>query len=321
MPAGRWGEALRALLAGTAAGLQSGGQMLTARQVADTTRREREASADRAVQALVAAGMDPTKARAFVTVPGAKDQLFPSEADERFTPTDFLVDEDPTPVKGFASSRGGYFDPSMQRVRGRVRPYQAPSTATPPRVPNITVQRTRPDGTTELVRAPDVAGAVVPDDTPMGSAKIREKVATNRTNVTALRDAVAELDKHPEMVGMQRGWLTLIPLLGGQLGGFQDAINQRKDPTGVSGRASLANVGSLIIHDRSGAAVTLSEFPRLQPFIPTATDTPQAVRDKVKKLIEIIEGETGELERGLSPARPAPMGGRRSPDDYLKGIP
>ena len=64
-----------------------------------------------------------------------------------------------------------------------------------------------------------------------------------------------------------------------------DAILQRTDPTGVETRAAVANLGSLIIHDRSGAAVTASEYPRLKPFIPTATDDPATVKKKLGQFI------------------------------------
>jgi hypothetical protein len=59
-------------------------------------------------------------------------------------------------------------------------------------------------------------------------------------------------------------------------------VGQKTDPEGVPMRARVADIGSLKIHDRSGAAVTASESPRLRPFIPTAYDGPQAIADKLK---------------------------------------
>ena len=52
------------------------------------------------------------------------------------------------------------------------------------------------------------------------------------------------------------------------------------DAKGVDTRAAIGNLGSMIIHDRSGAAVTASEYPRLRPFIPLATDAPDVARRK-----------------------------------------
>lgn len=146
----------------------------------------------------------------------------------------------------------------------------------------------------EGVRVPDVPGVKVPLATPTGAAKIRSDVAANRAQIAIIDDAVAELDKHPDAVGLKRGFGELVP----GLGALQDAVNQRADTAGVAARASLANIGSMVIKDRSGAAVTVSEYPRLKPFIPTSSDTPQAIRVKLKKLRDAIELETRLLEEG-----------------------
>jgi hypothetical protein len=58
----------------------------------------------------------------------------------------------------------------------------------------------------------------------------------------------------------------------------------RIDPAGVSARAEIADIGSLKIHDRSGAAVTASESPRLMPFIPLTTDDTETALKKLTRL-------------------------------------
>jgi hypothetical protein len=58
----------------------------------------------------------------------------------------------------------------------------------------------------------------------------------------------------------------------------------RVDPSGVNARAEIADIGSLKIHDRSGAAVTASESPRLMPFIPLATDDRDTALKKLQRL-------------------------------------
>ena len=63
------------------------------------------------------------------------------------------------------------------------------------------------------------------------------------------------------------------------------ALN-RLDPKGVDARAAVADIGSLILHDRSGAAVTASESPRLVPFIPLSTDDNTTVLKKLRRLKE-----------------------------------
>lgn len=65
------------------------------------------------------------------------------------------------------------------------------------------------------------------------------------------------------------------------------------DAQGVDARAQVANIGSLTLHDRSGAAVSASEFPRLAPFIPSSSDSPEAIVTKLQKMKQIAEGELG----------------------------
>lgn len=100
----------------------------------------------------------------------------------------------------------------------------------------------------------------------------------------------------------------------------QWALN-RMDPAGISTRAAIADIGSLKIHDRSGAAVTAAEFPRLAPFIPTATDPPDVVKKKLQQFLHNYRAIVEETEgfyrdsgyqvptvrpRGSAPAAPAP---------------
>lgn len=54
-------------------------------------------------------------------------------------------------------------------------------------------------------------------------------------------------------------------------------------PGGAEARAMVADIGSLKIHDRSGAAVTAAESPRLAPFVPMVTDTASVVKTKLEK--------------------------------------
>lgn len=74
-----------------------------------------------------------------------------------------------------------------------------------------------------------------------------------------------------------------------------DALLQRMDSGGNATRAAIADLGSLIIHDRSGAAVTAAEFPRLQPFIPSAKDDPATVRTKLNRFVQEYRNVTNEM--------------------------
>lgn len=93
------------------------------------------------------------------------------------------------------------------------------------------------------------------------------------------------------------------------------------DPNGTTTRAMVADIGSLKLHDRSGAAITASEMPRLIPFIPSIGDTKAAAMDKLAKFqneyrstladqYEVHGPKSGyrtlgPVERILNPADPA----------------
>lgn len=97
---------------------------------------------------------------------------------------------------------------------------------------------------------------------------------------------------------LRRAEQALTLLEGGSVGGIQgdksatglkgltpDFILQNIDSKGVDTRAAIANLGSLVIHDRSGAAVSVQEFPRLRPFIPQVTDSPESAAKKLRQFV------------------------------------
>jgi hypothetical protein len=75
----------------------------------------------------------------------------------------------------------------------------------------------------------------------------------------------------------------------GWKGFMPDTVLQRADPQGVPTRAAIGDLGSLIIHERSGAAVTAAESPRLRPFIPQVTDDPSTAKVKLKRFVQVYK--------------------------------
>lgn len=221
-------------------------------------------------------------------------------------------------VQGFATEDGQYLDANLRPVVGDVAPYEEPREA---RTPNmVPVDEPTPQGGVRRVLRPEKEGLEVPGPSNImaGSATLKKAVADNRVRSATIKDALSELAVHPKAVGgLLRTFADIVPLFGTAM----EKADQRIDPEGINARASLANIGSLVIHDRSGAAVTVSEFPRLAPFIPQRGDTYDAVVKKLTKLADLIELETGELERSMS-TRPAasdrPATTKRSADDYLR---
>mgnify|MGYP001809737184 CR=1 FL=1 len=95
------------------------------------------------------------------------------------------------------------------------------------------------------------------------------------------------------------------PNATGVKGYLPNQMLNRVDPKGVDTRAAIADLGSLIIHDRSGAAVTAAEFPRLAPFVPTEKDDPATARKKLDQFVKnyranIEETSTFYREQGYN---------------------
>lgn len=100
-------------------------------------------------------------------------------------------------------------------------------------------------------------------------------------NAASLRNARIALDlvnQRPQSFGLSSGVQNMVP-----------GLLERTDPDGTAARAAVANLGSLVIHDRSGAAVTAAEFPRLRPFIPQIGDPPDVVKTKLSAFVREYE--------------------------------
>jgi hypothetical protein len=97
----------------------------------------------------------------------------------------------------------------------------------------------------------------------------------NLNSLKQIDRAETLLNEHADSVGGWGSWLA------SWAPGAGDIQNRWGDPAGVRLRALIADIGSMKIHDRSGAAVTASEYPRLRPFIPSIGDKPDVIRDKL----------------------------------------
>lgn len=107
--------------------------------------------------------------------------------------------------------------------------------------------------------------------------QINQAIIKNVQTLRQLDDTIALLGKNPDATGY-KGYLPNVVL-------------SRVDPEGVDVRAGIADIGSLVLHERSGAAVTAAESPRLLPFIPLATDDDKTVIKKLKRMREIAASE------------------------------
>lgn len=137
------------------------------------------------------------------------------------------------------------------------------------------------DGTALAARAKEVPAAV------------KKSMFENDAALRKINDAMQAIDAYPEALGGMN-------ILG-------DTIRQRTDPQGVKVRALVSDIGSLKLHDRSGAAVTAAETPRLKPFIPSATDSPETVKEK----LSLFRREYQALQDDMLNAYPAAASTRR----------
>ena len=115
---------------------------------------------------------------------------------------------------------------------------------------------------------------------PVPAAAAKDYVENN-SSLRKIHEALGAIDKNPGALGAQNY--------------APDFAMQRLDPDGVDVRAKVSDVGSLLIHDRSGAAVTISETPRLKPFVPSSTDTPETARKKLRNLAKALEDTQADI--------------------------
>lgn len=147
-----------------------------------------------------------------------------------------------------------------------------------------------------------------PVDLKMAPVHAQKAVIGAATSMKKIDDAIAALEAEPkEGATGFKGYLPNVAL-------------NRMYPEGTAARAALADVGSLLIHDRSGAAVTVSETPRLLPFVPQITDDKKTALTKLRRLRQIQVDEAEALANTYTPeqgyrefksgagATPAPTG-------------
>jgi hypothetical protein len=112
------------------------------------------------------------------------------------------------------------------------------------------------------------------------------KMATNEAALASIQRARQLVQDAPDSFGLKN----MAP----------DLMMQRLDPAGVDPRAEVGKVGATKIHDLSGAAVTVSEFPRLAVFVPNVRDTPEAIDIKLANLEREMLQVQSELAAGKS---------------------
>lgn len=102
-------------------------------------------------------------------------------------------------------------------------------------------------------------------------ANINTAISTNDMSIQQIQEALNLIKKNPNAIGLKN-------VLPGQM-------LDRADPGGVAARSAIGNIGSLVIHERSGSAVSASEMQRLG-FIPTPTDRADVAKTKLEAMLK-----------------------------------
>lgn len=154
---------------------------------------------------------------------------------------------------------------------------------------------------------------VGPDGAPLGPklkdvpAPIQKAMLENATNVRRAEQALALVQGKD--VGTSKGDKSATGLKGF----LPNQVLNRIDAEGVDTRAAIADLGSLVIHDRSGAAVTAAEFPRLAPFIPTEKDDQATVEKKLKRFVQVYKDELAAMQAAYGEGSGYRQSGKAAP--------
>jgi hypothetical protein len=123
----------------------------------------------------------------------------------------------------------------------------------------------------------------------INTAMTQNQVVLNK--IARVQDLI---DKNPDSTGLVKGVLP-------------SGLVNRLDKAGTDTRAKLAELAATKVHDLSGAAVSVSEFGRLKPFLPQPTDDADTLKTKLANMkaeIQDIVDATNQIyseEQGYKP--------------------
>jgi hypothetical protein len=131
-------------------------------------------------------------------------------------------------------------------------------------------------------------GPITPKLSEMPAA-MQTAYNTNLNSLNQVNLALDMVGENPSAVGLV-GWLPDVA---------RQYVPGKSGSGGVDVRAAVSDIGSLKIHDRSGAAVTAAEFPRLRPFIPdVGKDSPATIQKKLRNFKIQYEAAIKQIESG-----------------------
>lgn len=169
-------------------------------------------------------------------------------------------------------------DGQIQPVSGQKQQYRqiSPQEARSRGLPDGVLYQEAPDGKVEAV--PGQRSAQLK---PIPQTAVKA-IIENRGTLRQIDSAISALQSRPKSIGPGTG------MLG-------DTFTQFNDPEGTTTRAALGKIAGQIIHDVSGAAVTLSEEPRFKPYVPLVTDRPEVALQKLRQLRSLAQNTLSDF--------------------------
>lgn len=128
--------------------------------------------------------------------------------------------------------------------------------------------------TGDLEAIPGGPGVSKPVELKQVPVHAQKAIVGASTAIKKIDDAITALESSTKEATGMKGYLP-------------DMALNRMYPEGTEARAAVADIGSLVMHERSGAAVTASESPRLKPFIPLITDDKLTALKKLRRMRQI----------------------------------
>lgn len=147
-------------------------------------------------------------------------------------------------------------------------------------------------------------------------ASLRKAVAVNNQTISSIDEAIKQIEAHPDVL---HRWDSFLPEI---------ARKFTESPEDVGVRAPVADVGSLQIHDRTGANMNIREEPRLAPFVPDIRDKSPNALIKLKRLrtrlVEMndgIQSDNGGSVDAVTDAERAALKAQGYSDEEINAIP
>lgn len=152
---------------------------------------------------------------------------------------------------------------------------------------------------------------------------VNDAILTNRRALDQIDRAISLLEGK-DVGDPKRGGMQGDREATGVKGVLPEPLLNFFDPKGVDARAEISDIGSLKIHERSGAASSVQEMQRIRPFVPSSVDSNESALKKLRRLRTEVAAESDGLSSTYSREqgyRPNPVGQRPQQQSQADPLP